>query len=151
MDGVKVKDVKWDKRSCIYAWDTIGIWLPEFKETDITSISLSQDEKLIAVGDNLGKVRVLQYPSFVPRSSALYLDGHANHVTSCLFTLDNEFLVTTGEHDCGLLFWKYKIETVEENEDEMLNIMISKKSPERVAGAVIEGGGGLYSDIRVSS
>ena len=26
VEVVKVKDVEWDKKSCVYAWDTLGIW-----------------------------------------------------------------------------------------------------------------------------
>ncbi len=86
IDAVKVKDQKWDKKTCIYAWDTVGIWMPELKETDVVTVSQSPDGKLLAVGDNVGKVRVFSNPSYVPRSSALYLDGHANHVSSCHFS-----------------------------------------------------------------
>jgi len=26
VDPAKVKDVVWDRKSCVYAWDTLGIW-----------------------------------------------------------------------------------------------------------------------------
>lgn len=46
VDLSKVKDIEWDRKSCIYAWDTLGIWSkksyfilsildPDMKETDI--------------------------------------------------------------------------------------------------------------------
>jgi len=34
-EALKVKDLKWDKKQCIYCWDTLGLWSYEHKETDV--------------------------------------------------------------------------------------------------------------------
>jgi len=26
VEPTKIKDLKWDKKACVFAWDTLGIW-----------------------------------------------------------------------------------------------------------------------------
>jgi WD40 repeat protein len=57
------------------------------KETDLNTLSVSADKQVIAVGDSLGRVRILNYPAFNIGQASLKLEsGHANGVSSVLFT-----------------------------------------------------------------
>ncbi len=72
-----LREVEWERKSCVLAWDTLGIWSKDYciitnfldnetKEFDINSISISQDKHVIAVADTLGPIRILYYPACSP-------------------------------------------------------------------------------------
>jgi hypothetical protein len=67
VEPVQVKDLEWYRKSCIYAWDTLGVWGPEYKENDINSVAISKDKKLLCVGDSNGKPRLFCYPAYLPK------------------------------------------------------------------------------------
>lgn len=50
-----VRDLEWDRKACVFSWDTLGVWSKilfeinafidsSMKETDINQISLSWDQ-----------------------------------------------------------------------------------------------------------
>ena len=108
VDPMKVKDLEWDKKSCIYAWDTIGVWPGDCKETDINCVSVSNDKQLIAVGDNLGRPRIFCYPAYLQKQAYSILEGHVSSVKAITFTPDDQFLITIGENDCSIMIWSYR-------------------------------------------
>lgn len=72
-------------------------------------VSISADKQLLAVAENLGRVKIFTYPAYLPRQNHLSLEnGHANHVVGAQFTTDDHFLVTVGENDCAIMLWAYK-------------------------------------------
>ena len=84
IEAAQVKDVEWYKKSSIYAWDTLGVWGkrlasldlgPELKESDINSVSISKDKKLLCVGDSNGKPRLFCYPAYLPKQAHTFLEG----------------------------------------------------------------------------
>ena len=84
VDLISVKDLEWERKSCVYAWDSLGIWSNDLKETDIKHISISYGaNKLLAVADLVNKVRVFRYPAFLIEQKCLELeDGHLNRVVA---------------------------------------------------------------------
>jgi microtubule-associated protein-like 1/2 len=71
-------------------------------------VSVSNDQKLLAVGDNQGKVKIYTYPAHLTKQNFISLEGHANNVLSVVFMPDDSYLVTTGELDCSVMVWAYK-------------------------------------------
>lgn len=69
IDPAKIKDVDWDRKCCVYAWDTVGVWQNDMIETDINSVTISNDNRIIAVGDALGAPKVYTYPATLPNQS----------------------------------------------------------------------------------
>lgn len=66
IDPAKIKEVEWDRKCCVYAWDTVGCWHNDMIETDINSVSISNDNRYIAVGDALGPPKIYTYPAHIP-------------------------------------------------------------------------------------
>lgn len=100
-----VRDVKWASWTCTLGWPVQGIW-PECADgTDVNSVCRSQSGKVIATSDDSGLVNLFRYPCVTPGSKAKSYRGHSSHVTSCCFTQDDQYLLTTGGSDnCVLQF-----------------------------------------------
>jgi WD40 repeat protein len=62
--------------------------------------------KLLASGDDNGKVRVLEYPCVTPNSQNVKGRGHSSHVTNVKFTTNDELIISTGGEDQTILQWK---------------------------------------------
>ena len=97
------------------------------KETDLNTLSISQDKQVIAVGDNLGRIRVLNYPAFNLGQASLKLDvGHTNGVSSVLFTpggLRQQLLITIGKKDLAIMIWLFdpsKLKTAHRQQESQL-------------------------------
>ena len=75
----------------------------------MNQVSISNDKQLLAVAENLGRVKVFCYPAHLPRQNSLSLDlGHVNSVIGAQFMPDDSFLITIGEVDCTIMLWAYK-------------------------------------------
>jgi len=62
--------------------------------------------------DSIGKPRVFFYPAYLPKQAYLSLEGgHTSNVSCCQFMGGeedgDEVLVTAGEYDGSMMFWKY--------------------------------------------
>ena len=70
--------------------------------TDINSVDRSnqtygnKNMKLIASADDRGHLRILEYPCIVKNSKGVVGKGHSSHVTNVKFTLNDEFILSTG-------------------------------------------------------
>lgn len=83
------------------------------KETDLNSVSISNDRYLVAAGDNLGAIKLFLYPAFLPRQNSMALEyGHQRAVKCVKFLHDDSFMVTVGEEDNTIMLWAYKAYTL---------------------------------------
>lgn len=69
--------------------------------TDINAVDRTKQVydkgmKLLASGDDKGKVRLLEYPCLVKNSSGVIGRGHSSHVTNVLFNYNDEYLFSSG-------------------------------------------------------
>jgi WD40 repeat protein len=82
--------------------------VPEMRESDLNSLSVSQDKQFVAIADNLGRPRIYNYPAYMAKQAYSVLEGHTSNVISCAFTQEDSYLITLGENDCSLMVWAYK-------------------------------------------
>lgn len=61
------RDVDWATHTCIISFETIGIWPEGADGTDINNCSRSGDGKLLATGDDFGKVKLFSHPACQPK------------------------------------------------------------------------------------
>ena len=93
------------------------------KETDLNSVSISNDRHLIAAGDNLGSTKIFLYPAHLQRQSYLSLDyGHQRGVKCVKFLHDDTFLITIGEDDNCIMLWAYKAYTLYRSSSQILSV-----------------------------
>ncbi|CAH2314735.1 echinoderm microtubule-associated -like 2 isoform X1 [Pelobates cultripes] len=100
-----VRNADWERSSCTLNFHVLGIWPDGADGTDLNSVTRSHDKKLLATGDDFGKVRLFNYPCVVPRAPSFKYDGHSSHVTRVSFLYDDSALLSTGGKDSTILQW----------------------------------------------
>ncbi|XP_028133736.1 echinoderm microtubule-associated protein-like 2 isoform X1 [Diabrotica virgifera virgifera] len=100
-----MRDVEWATNSCTITFTTVGIWPENADGTDVNCCDANYDSKLMATGDDFGKVKLYSYPVSQPRSLCHTYNGHSSHVTNVRFLYDNSRLVSIGGNDTAVLQW----------------------------------------------
>lgn len=67
-----LRDVEWATNTCTITFTTLGIWPESADGTDINHCDRSHDSKLLASGDDFGKVKLYSYPVIQPKVSISY-------------------------------------------------------------------------------
>ncbi|XP_006568143.2 echinoderm microtubule-associated protein-like 2 isoform X7 [Apis mellifera] len=100
-----MRDMKWASHTCVISFETIGIWPEGADGTDVNNCTRSSDSKLLATGDDFGKVKLFSYPACQPKSLCHAYGGHSSHVTNVSFLQDDTRLISTGGGDTSVLQW----------------------------------------------
>lgn len=121
-----LRDCVWASNTCTLTFQTLGIWPENADGTDVNTASTTSDAKIIATGDDWGKVKLYQYPAAQPKVSgqeeegrvsvlmmnysllqslAHVYNGHSSHVTSVEFLHDDTRLISTGGSDTSVMQW----------------------------------------------
>ena len=110
-------DEIWFTQTCVLGWHVQGIW-PRFADgTDVNVVAKSRSQKYLATVDDWGKVKIYNYPcigsGLEPPSGRLRIRptydvyiGHCSHVTNCVWTFNDKYLLTTGGGDLSMFCWK---------------------------------------------
>ncbi|XP_076397532.1 echinoderm microtubule-associated protein-like 2 isoform X7 [Megachile rotundata] len=100
-----MRDIEWASHTCVISFETIGIWPEGADGTDVNNCTRSNDGKLLATGDDFGKVKLFSYPACQPKSLCHAYGGHSSHVTNVSFLQDDTRLISTGGSDTSVLQW----------------------------------------------
>ncbi|XP_018393791.1 PREDICTED: echinoderm microtubule-associated protein-like 2 isoform X5 [Cyphomyrmex costatus] len=100
-----LRNVDWATHTCVISFETIGIWPEGADGTDVNNCTRSGDGKLLATGDDFGKVKLFSHPVCQPKSLYHSYGGHSSHVTNVSFLQDDSRLVSTGGADTSVLQW----------------------------------------------
>ncbi|XP_015114329.1 echinoderm microtubule-associated protein-like 2 isoform X5 [Diachasma alloeum] len=100
-----LRDVDWATHTCVISFETIGIWPEGADGTDVNNCARSSDGKLLATGDDFGKVKLFSHPACQPKSLSHAYGGHSSHVTNVSFLQDDTRLVSAGGADTSVLQW----------------------------------------------
>ncbi|XP_071565709.1 echinoderm microtubule-associated protein-like 2 isoform X6 [Temnothorax nylanderi] len=100
-----LRNVDWATHTCVISFETIGIWPEGADGTDVNNCTRSGDGKLLATGDDFGKVKLFSHPACQPKSLYHSYGGHSSHVTNVSFLQDDSRLVSTGGGDTSVLQW----------------------------------------------
>ena len=99
------KDVQWASWTCLLGFPVIGIF-PGPNLWEVNTACRSQSQRVLATGDDFGKVNLYKYPSPVQKANCRAYIGHSSHVTKVKFTYDDTFLISTGGNDKCILVWE---------------------------------------------
>eukprot|EP01083_Nonionella_stella_P262735 893129_1 len=97
--------IKWADDPLIAGWDVEGLYQKGWDGTDLNDATLTSDEKLVATGDDYGKVRLHNFPSTDQKTCNVY-EGHAEFVVGVEFLRDDSQLITCGGADQAIFQWK---------------------------------------------
>lgn len=100
-----LRDVEWATQSCLLSFNTIGIWPETMDGTDLSTCAKSNGSKLMATGDDFGKIKVYTFPVTQPKSLHHTIGGHSSHVTRVEFLADDSRLISTGGRDTAIMQW----------------------------------------------
>ena len=59
--------MEWATQSCLLSFNTIGVWPETIDGTDLNCCAKSNDQKLVATGDDFGKIKLYSYPVTQPK------------------------------------------------------------------------------------
>ena len=62
-----LRDIEWATQSCLLSFNTIGIWPETMDGTDLSTCAKSNGSKLMATGDDFGKIKVYSFPVTQPK------------------------------------------------------------------------------------
>ena len=107
--------------------------------TDVNSLDCCLSKNILATGDDLGFVRLYNYPSYVTKAKHKSYVGHSAHVTSVRFSNNGSYLVSLGGNDTSIFIWKL-IESSQRQKQEIIDINSSAED---------EGGYDSYVDWEI--
>ncbi|XP_064484609.1 echinoderm microtubule-associated protein-like 2 isoform X3 [Ornithodoros turicata] len=99
------RDLKWHSHTCTIGFNVFGIWPEGADGTDVNTCSRSHSSKLLATGDDFGKVKLFSYPANEPKCLHHVHNGHSSHVTAVDFLPDDTRLTSLGGRDCSIMQW----------------------------------------------
>ncbi|KAL3266954.1 hypothetical protein HHI36_011104 [Cryptolaemus montrouzieri] len=102
---IYLRDAEWATNSCTVTFNTIGIWPENAEGIDANSCDRSHNQDILATGDDLGRVKLYNYPVNQPKSLCHTCAGHTSHVTAVKFLHQDTRLVSIGGRDTAVLQW----------------------------------------------
>ncbi|KAM4662146.1 echinoderm microtubule-associated protein-like 1 isoform 4-T4 [Discoglossus pictus] len=99
------RDIEWSTYTCTLGFQVFGVWPEGSDGTDLNAICRSTDKKLLATGDDFGKVHLFSYPCSQFRASGHVYSGHSSHVTNVNFLYEDSHLISTGGKDMSIIQW----------------------------------------------
>ena len=118
MKSEALKDVHFNTSwTCPLGWPVLGIWAEGMDGTDINAVDVHFKNKLLATGDDFGKVTLFIYPCIAFAEKAIphggdggiEFTGHSSHVTCVRWVEANgnhPYLISTGGEDKCVFQWK---------------------------------------------
>ncbi|KAJ7989291.1 hypothetical protein DPEC_G00317960 [Dallia pectoralis] len=100
------RDISWFTSTCSLGFQVFGLWPDGSDGTDINAVSRSTGKRLLATGDDFGKVHLFQFPCSQIRAPSHVYGGHSSHVTNVNFLFDDSCLVSTGGKDMSVMQWR---------------------------------------------
>ncbi|XP_075049642.1 echinoderm microtubule-associated protein-like 1 isoform X6 [Mixophyes fleayi] len=100
------RDLEWATHTCTLGFQVFGVWPEGSDGTDLNAICRSTDQKLLATGDDFGKVHLFSYPCSQFRASSHGYGGHSSHVTNVSFLHEDRHLISTGGKDMSIMQWR---------------------------------------------
>ncbi len=120
--GSQLNDMPWSEWTCTFGWPVQGCWpktysapesgakskkpLPPNPAEEPTAVHRSPNERLLAVGQRGGGMKLYNYPCVSKDAVAFEQDGHCKDVTRVRFSSDGRYLISIGKSDRSIIIWK---------------------------------------------
>lgn len=98
------KDFEWASWTCKLGFPVQGIF-QSVDYTDVNTVCRAVNKKVLATGDDNGKVNLFKYPCTVEKAQCKSYIGHSSHVTRVRFTHNDSRMISTGGNDKCILVW----------------------------------------------
>ncbi|OQV21716.1 Echinoderm microtubule-associated protein-like 1 [Hypsibius exemplaris] len=104
VNAAMCRDVEWDSCNCILEYGVAGVWSETVQALSV-DCTHSSGSRVLAVGDDGGKVKLFSYPAMSLKSLCHSYNGHSNHVSTVRFMHDDSRLISAGGRDASVLQW----------------------------------------------
>jgi len=78
--STQLRDTAWASNSCVLTFSSIGIWPEGADGTDVNACERSNGSKLMATGDDFGKVKLYSYPVKQPKVKTTMMNVVHYHI-----------------------------------------------------------------------
>ncbi|GIL85815.1 hypothetical protein Vretimale_19546 [Volvox reticuliferus] len=109
------RDTAWAGWSCLLGFPVMGIWFPDSDGTDINSVHASPSGRYLLTADDLGHVRLLNFPCVVQHAPAHVYGGHCSHVMNVRWSADETYAISVGGKDRAVFQWRIVQQPVQEH------------------------------------
>lgn len=103
-----MRDVSWAGQSCMYSWQSKGIYqLPDqIEKITCCGVPSLVDEKLLLVsGSSMGQVRAYSYPAVNEGLDNFRFHAHCHEVSDIKFSYDGLIMISVGKQDRSIIQW----------------------------------------------
>eukprot|EP01042_Synura_sphagnicola_P000320 gene320-331_t len=116
--SVSMRDVDWASFTCTLGWPIQGIWSSDVGRPEVLTCQALSDIKVVASGDERGRVNLYRYPAALEGCLHQSYIGHAGQVTCVRFTANRRHVISLGGRDCAVLEWSHGLEVSDSSDDE---------------------------------
>ncbi|CAK72848.1 unnamed protein product (macronuclear) [Paramecium tetraurelia] len=113
----QLRDEKWLTWTTPFGWPVQGIWPDIQNAFDINAAVRSNQTYtlsdkppdnyyLIATGDDNSQIKIFRYPCVKKASGYVLGKGHSSHITNIAWSVDDQYLFSTGGEDNSIFQWK---------------------------------------------
>jgi microtubule-associated protein-like 6 len=114
----RLKDVRWATWNCVLGWASQGAWPQAADGTIVNACDRSQSGKVLAAGDDFGRLRLFRYPCLSSDAASKTFRGHATGITNVRWTSGDSHLISVGGCDRTVFQWVHdNDEMVQEDRD----------------------------------
>jgi microtubule-associated protein-like 6 len=99
------KDFDWFTWTCLLGFPVQGIF-PGPNLWEVNTACRAQSRRVLATGDDFGRINLYKYPCAVPKAKCRSFIGHSSHVTKVKFLFDDSYMISTGGNDKCVLVWE---------------------------------------------
>lgn len=77
---------------------------------------------VIVSGDDFSKLKLFKFPCVKPNASFCKYSGHSSFVTNVRFSMDDEYIISTGGMEKSIIQWRYTFDAVAQSEIDEIHL-----------------------------
>uniref|UniRef100_A0A3Q2YV67 EMAP like 6 n=1 Tax=Hippocampus comes TaxID=109280 RepID=A0A3Q2YV67_HIPCM len=105
-EAALVERITWATWTSILGDEVLGIWPRNADKADVNCACVSRAGLNLVTGDDLGLIKLFDFPCSEKFAKHKRYSGHSAHVTNARFACDDKFVISAGGSDRSLFVWK---------------------------------------------
>ena len=105
-----MRDIEWETQTCVYGWPLKSAWGQFDDNCALAASYRAHGGTTIATVDSFSRLRMWRYPCVADEPNWVEARGHGGPCSNVTFTIDDSFVITTGQEDCCVFQWRYRQE-----------------------------------------
>ena len=97
---------RWNTWTCLFGFPVQGIWPPDSTGYNVNYTCRSNNQRVIATGDDFSLVKLFACPSVIEQAPFKAYGGHSSHIPKIRFTPNDQYLISVGGNDKSVFVWE---------------------------------------------